>query len=122
MKTIGIILLILVVVVAGIFVATKFFKKFKDEDNDGIPDAVENAVEDGKEIIQDVKERAKRVKEELGDVKDAAKELVNQAGDVVDAAKKKPRRGRKPKQTKLYESYFNRRSFSCSSIFYCKET
>ncbi len=100
MKTLLIILLVLAIVAAGIYVATKYFKKFKDLDNDGIPDAIEDKIEQGKAIVKEVKERVERVQEELGDVKAAAKELVNQAGDVVAAAKKKPRRGRKPNQTK----------------------
>ena len=48
MKTLGIIILLLLVAAGGIYVATKFFKKFKDEDNDGIPDVVEDKVEDVK--------------------------------------------------------------------------
>ena len=100
MKTIAIILLVLAIPAACIFVATKYFKKFKDLDNDGIPDAIEDKIEQGKAIVKEVKERVERVQEELGDVKEAAKELINQTGDVIDAAKKKPRRGRKPNQSK----------------------
>ena len=84
----------------GMFVATKFFKKFKDEDNDGIPDVLEEKVEEAKEVVAEVKERAKRVSEEAKDVVKAAKEVVKQSKDVVSAATSKPtaRRGRKPKQ------------------------
>ena len=100
MKTIAITLLVLALAAVGIYVATKYFKKFKDVDNDGIPDAIEEKVVKGKAIAKEVKERVSRVQEELKDVSVAAKELVKQTGDVVDAAKKKPRRGRKPQQSK----------------------
>ena len=89
MKTILVILLIAAVVAAGIYVATKYFGLFSDKDKDGIPDKVEDTVDE-------VKKRAQRVKEELKDVKDAAKNVVDQAGDVVQAAKGGPRKGRKP--------------------------
>ena len=75
-----------------------------DRDKDGIPDEVEEKVEDAKQAVQkttkEVKRRAKRVKEEIGDIGDAAKELANQVGDVAKAAKGKPRTGRKPKAKK----------------------
>lgn len=100
MKTIAIILLVLVLAAAGIFVATKYFKKFKDLDNDGIPDAIEDKVEEVKVVAKEVKKRAKRVVEETKDVVEAVKEVANQSKDIVGAAKGKPRNGRKPKAKK----------------------
>ena len=98
MKTILVIILVAAVVAGAIWVATKYFGLFSDSDKDGIPDKVEDAVEDVKATAKEVKQRAKRVKEELKDVADAAKDVVNQAGDVVKAAKGGPRRGRKPQK------------------------
>ena len=100
MKTIAIILLVLAIVAACIFVATKYFKKFKDLDNDGIPDAIEDKVEEVKVIVEEVKKRAKRVVEETKDVVEAVKEVANQSKDIVEAAKGKSRNGRKPKAKK----------------------
>ena len=102
MKTILVIILVLAVVAGAIWVATKYFGLFRDADKDGIPDEVEEKVEDAKQAVQkttkEVKRRAKRVKEEIGDIGDAAKELANQVGDVAKAVKGKPRTGRKPKK------------------------
>lgn len=93
MKTILIIVLVLAVVAGAVFVGTKYFGLTKDEDNDGIPDTVEDTA-------KEVKRRAKRVKEELGDIADAAKDVVDQAGDIGAAVKGKPRKGRKPRAKK----------------------
>ena len=100
MKTILIIVLVLAVIAGAVWVGTKFFGLAKDEDKDGIPDVVEDKLEDAKEAVErttaEVKRRVKRVKEELKDVADAAKDVVNQTGDVADAVKGGPRKGRKP--------------------------
>lgn len=102
MKTILIIVLVVAVIAGAIWVGTKFFGLAKDDDKDGIPDVVEDKVEDAKEAVQkttkEVKRRARRVKEELKDVKDAAKNVVDQVGDVAEAAKGGPRKGRKPRR------------------------
>jgi hypothetical protein len=102
MKTILVIILVLAVIAGGIWVATKYFGLFSDADKDGIPDEVEETVEDAKAAIKkttkEVKRRAKRVKEEIQDIGGAAKELANQVGDVGKAVKGKPRTGRKPKK------------------------
>jgi len=102
MKTILVIILVLALVAGAIWVATKYFGLFADADKDGIPDEVEETVEDVKEAVEkttnEVKRRAKRVKQELKDVKDAAKNVVDQAGDVVEAVKGGPRKGRKPRR------------------------
>jgi hypothetical protein len=92
MKTILVIILVAAVIAGAIWVATKYFGLFSDKDKDGIPDKVEDAVDE-------VKTRAKRVKEELKDVVDSAKDVVAQSKDVVDAAKGGTRKGRKPRRT-----------------------
>ena len=95
------ILIILGILVAGAAVYYfGFYRKGKINDRDGdfIPDEIEDAVEDVKEVAKTVKEEPERVKEELGDVADAVKEVGNQLKDVKSAAKGKPRRGRKPKK------------------------
>lgn len=77
-------ILILVAVVAVAAGVTAFLTKkgkFRDEDGNLIPDALE--------------ERVARVKEEVTDVAKAAKKVVKQTGDVAGAAAGKPRRGRK---------------------------
>lgn len=103
MKTLLIILLLLAIG-AGVVVYLIKKGKIKDEDNDFIPDVVEDKVQDVKEKVQkttqEVKRRAKRVKEELSDIKDAAKNLTDQTGDVIEAVKGESRKGRKPSNTK----------------------
>ena len=93
MKTILIIVLVLAAVAGAVWVGTKFFGLAKEDDKDGIPDAVEDTA-------KEVKRRAKRVKEELGDIADAAKDVIEQAGDIGEAVKGKPRKGRKPRAKK----------------------
>ena len=100
MKTILIIVLVLALIAGAVFVGTKFFGLTPDEDKDGIPDVVEDAVDDVKKTAQTVKRRAKRVKEELTDVKEALKDVVDQTKDIAEAAKGKPRKGRKPSARK----------------------
>lgn len=94
------VLIILAVVVAGVLVATKF-GFVKDEDKNGVPDAVEEKVAEVKvkveEVKQEVVKRAKRVKEEAKDVAKAAKEVTKQAKQVAKAAGGAPRKGRKSK-------------------------
>lgn len=95
------VLVILAVVVAGVLVATKI-GFVKDEDKNGIPDAVEEKVAEVKVKVEEVKKevvkRAKRVKEEAEDVAKAAKKVSQQAKQVAKAAGGAPRKGRKPKQ------------------------
>ena len=102
MKTLLVIILIVAVVAAGIYVATKYLGLFTDNDKDGIPDEVEAKVEKAKTAVKntttEVKRRARRVKEELKHVAEAAKDVVDQAGDVAGAVKGKPRAGRKPRR------------------------
>jgi gas vesicle protein len=92
----GLIIVVGVILVAAL--VTYFLTKsgkIKDADGNGIPDVIEEKVE---EVVTQTKVRAKRVKEEVADVVTAAKEVVKQAKDVTDAAKGKSpiRKGRKP--------------------------
>ena len=93
------ILIILGILAVGAAVYFYFYKtgKINDRDGDYIPDEVEDAVEDVKDVAKEVKRRAKNVKNELKDVVEAAKELGNQMGDVGSAVKGKKRQGRKKK-------------------------
>ena len=104
MNTLLIIILVLAIAAGAVWVGTKYFDLFADADKDGIPDEVEETVEDVtnavKNTTKEVKRRAKRVKEELNDIGDAAKDLANQVGDVGKAVKGKPRSGRKKKNTR----------------------
>ena len=104
MNTLLIIILIVAALAGITWVLTKYFNLFTDADEDGIPDEVEEKVENVtkavKKTTKEVKRRAKRVKEELSDIGGAAKDLANQVGDVGAAVKGKPRAGRKKKTAK----------------------
>jgi hypothetical protein len=90
MKTLLIIIGVLGFSGLVVFLLTKF-GVFKDDDNDGIPDKVEEAA-------GETSRRAKRIKEELSDVGKSMKEVGSQLGDVSKAASGEKRKGRKPKQ------------------------
>ena len=87
------IILGLLVVAAGVYFYAIKTGKIEDADGDFIADDVED-------VAKEVKRRAKNVKKELADVKKAAKELGDQLEDVAEAAAGKPRRGRKPSNSK----------------------
>jgi hypothetical protein len=92
----GLIIVVGIILVAAL--VTYFLTKsgkIKDADGNGIPNVIEEKVE---EVVTQTKARAKRVKEEVVDVATAAKEVVKQVKDVTDAAKGKApiRKGRKP--------------------------
>jgi gas vesicle protein len=92
----GLIIVVGIILVAAL--VTYFLTKsgkIKDADGNGIPDVIEEKVE---EVVTQTKARAKRVKEEVADVVTATKEVVKQVKDVTDAAKGKApiRKGRKP--------------------------
>jgi hypothetical protein len=81
----------------GLIIYLEKTKKIEDKDGNLIPDAIEEKVEEVKEVVKEVKVRAQRVAEEAKDVAVAAKEVVKQSKDVVNAAKgNTSRRGRKP--------------------------
>lgn len=73
--------------VGVIFILTKL-GRIIDNDNDGIPDVVE-------EKIRDVKYKAQRIKEEVGDIVEASKEVINQIKDIKEAVNGEARKGRK---------------------------
>lgn len=94
----------LLIILAGLLIGASIIyalmKKnvIKDEDNNGIPDSIDEKIADVKETVEVAKKKVKRVKEEVADVVKAANEVVKQAKDVAGAAKGEPRKGRKPKQ------------------------
>ena len=94
------IILGVVAVLAAVVIILQKTGKIKDADGDLIPDAVEEKVEQVKEVAKEVKVRAKRVAQESKDVVKAVKEVAKQSKDVVDAAKGGPRKGRKPRAKK----------------------
>lgn len=104
-------IILVLALIISLFIATKYFGVFVDADKDGIPDKLEEKVEEVKikltnttnevkEAVVEVKERVKRVKQEVTDVAKAAKEVVKQSKDVVKAASGNTttRKGRKPKK------------------------
>jgi archaellum component FlaC len=103
MTTLFLILLALLVA-GGIAYLLMKSGKIQDANNNNIPDAIEEKVEDIKEVVNEVKEkvevvkqRAKRVKEEVADVVKATKKVVEQAKDVTKAANGATRKGAKKK-------------------------
>ncbi len=81
----------------GVIIYLEKTKIVEDKDGNLIPDAIEEKVEEVKEVVKEVKVRAQRVAEEVKDVTAVAKEVVKQSKDVVNAAKgNSSRRGRKP--------------------------
>ena len=88
---IGLILLLIIIHVASIWLTKKGLTK--DDNNNMIPDAIE---EKFSKIKEDIFNRVERVSEELKDVSKSIKEVGNQIGDVPKAFKGKPRTGRKP--------------------------
>ena len=94
MKATVIIILVLLVLASFIFIAMWLEKKgaLKDNNNNYIPDAVEDKA---KNIKKETKKRLKRVSEETKDVLDSIKEVGNQIGDVPKAIKGEDRKGRK---------------------------
>jgi archaellum component FlaC len=103
MTTLFLILLALLVA-GGIAYLLMKSGKIEDANNNNIPDAIEEKIEDVKEVVEEVKEkvevvkqRAKRVKEEVADVVKATKKVVEQAKDISKAAKGSTRKGAKRK-------------------------
>lgn len=82
-----IILVVVILAVAG-FVAYKFTNKgvIKDENNNNIPDVIEEKIEDVKEAVEVVKATVVKAKKVAKEVADAAEVVA------------KPKRGRKPAQ------------------------
>jgi beta-lactam-binding protein with PASTA domain len=82
------ILIAAAIIATGVIFALTKLGKIVDVDGNGIPDAVE-------EKIEDAKYRAQRIKEEVSDVIEASKEVVAQIKDIKGAAKGETRKGRK---------------------------
>jgi hypothetical protein len=98
MNTIVIILISLIVLLIIINVSAIWLTRnglTKDENNNMIPDLLEDKIAD---LKQDVSTRVNRVGEELKDVSKAIKEVGSQLGDIPKAATGKTRPGRKPKK------------------------
>jgi len=91
-------ILVLVVIAAGVYVATKYFKKFKDEDNDGIPDVVEDKFEEVKDKVEDIKEDVEDFIEEVKDV--PAKLTRKKPGPRKKSTKSTPKPAAKSTGTK----------------------
>lgn len=82
---------LIIIGVVGLLLLGLFLSKknvFRDEDNDYIPDYIEEA-------FDDAKKRAKEVYKETKDVGKAIKEVGNQIGDIPKAVAGKKRSGRK---------------------------
>lgn len=97
MNTLLIILISLVAVLIIINISAIWLSKkglTRDDNNNMIPDILEEKFADLKE---DVTIRVERVGQELKDVGAAIKEVGNQIGDIPKAATGKTRPGRKPK-------------------------
>jgi len=89
----AVIILLVIVNVSAIWLTRKGLTK--DDNNNMIPDILE---EKFAELKEDVSIRVDRVGQELKDVGKAIKEVGNQIGDVPGAVTGKTRPGRKPKK------------------------
>lgn len=67
--------------------------KIKDSDGDLIPDAIEEKVEEAKEIVEETKKRVKKVKKEV-------EEVIDEVQDVISAVKGKPTKSKLNSMTK----------------------
>jgi hypothetical protein len=96
MSTLFSVLLIFGLISLIVFVMTKYFGLFKDEDKNGVPDKIEEKIDAVKDTIAEVKVKAKKVK----DVAKATKKVIKQSKDNVKVAITKTGggKGRKPKQ------------------------
>ena len=90
---IAVVTLLVIVNVAAIWMTRKGLTR--DDNNNMIPDLLEEKMA---ELKEDVSIRVERVGEELKDVGKAIKEVGNQLGDIPSAATGKTRPGRKPKK------------------------
>jgi coenzyme F420-reducing hydrogenase delta subunit len=96
MSTIAIVVIVLAVA-GGITYLLMKKGKIADANNNNIPDAIEEKVEEVKEVVKETKIRAKRVAEEAKDVVAAVKEVGKQVSQVAKATKtSEARKGRKP--------------------------
>ena len=100
MSTIAIVVIVLAVA-GGITYLLMKKGKIADANNNNIPDAIEEKVEEVKAVVKETKVRAKRVAEEAKDVVAAVKEVGKQASQVAKATtNSEARKGRKPSAKK----------------------
>jgi methyl-accepting chemotaxis protein len=100
MSTIAIVVIVLAVA-GGITYLLMKKGKIQDANNNNIPDAIEEKVEEVKAVVKETKVRAKRVAEEAKDVVAAVKEVGKQASQVAKATtNSEARKGRKPSPKK----------------------
>ena len=96
MSTIAIVVIVLAVA-GGITYLLMKKGKIADVNNNNIPDAIDEKVEEVKAVVKETKARVKRVAEEAKDVVAAVKEVGKQASHVTKATKSSEARpGRKP--------------------------
>ena len=96
MSTIAIVVIVLAVA-GGITYLLMKKGKIADVNNNNIPDAIDEKVEEVKAVVKETKARVKRVAEEAKDVVAAVKEVGKQASHVSKATKSsEARKGRKP--------------------------
>jgi len=87
MLLIYIIIAAVIISIVATYLMVKFVK-IEDQDDNNIPDVVD-------EKIKAVKYRTQRIKEEIGDVVKASKEVISQVKDIKEATKGEARKGRK---------------------------
>jgi hypothetical protein len=87
MLLVYIIITAIVISVSATYFMIKF-GKIEDQNDNNIPDAVD-------EKIEAVKYKTKRIKEEVKDVVKASKEVIDQIKDIKEAANGEARKGRK---------------------------
>ncbi len=81
------VLIIIAVLVAGVLVATKF-GLLKDEDKNGIPDAVDAKVDQVKVKVEEVKAKVEDVKEDVAEVVKVVKKATKKPAAKKPATKK----------------------------------
>jgi len=98
MKTISIIILVLAAIAGAVWVGTKFFGLTKDNNKNGIPDEIEDAIDDIKNTVEKYKITVEEVKEvkEVEEVKE-----VNSTIEVTDLVSSIKGKVTKSKLTKL---------------------
>ena len=90
---IALVVLLIIINISAIWLSKKGLTK--DENNNMIPDILEEKFAD---LKLDVTTRVDRVGQELKDVGTAIKEVGNQLGDIPKAAAGRTRPGRKPRK------------------------
>ena len=97
MKTISIIILVLAAIAGAVWVGTKFFGLTKDNNKNGIPDEIEDAIDDIKNTVEKYKVTVEEVKE-VKEVKEVNSTI--EATDLVSSIKGKVTKSKLTKLTK----------------------